>query len=120
MTGTGHENAFPRPRLSARYRFSQRTFAGTRGNGRDAPIPAVGVIEVKRVKSTLLGYSGFVLGMTLVAPFRSSLDALRSVNREMKWLAVKIEGIVDDWLYAQKPLGGSGTGTAGLVGLLAA
>jgi hypothetical protein len=38
----------------------------------------------------------------------------------MKWLAVKIEGIIDDWLYAQKPLGGSGTGTAGLVGLLAA
>jgi hypothetical protein len=38
----------------------------------------------------------------------------------MKWLAVKIEGIVDDWLYAQKPLGGSGTGTAGLVGPLAA
>jgi hypothetical protein len=31
---------------------------------RRTPIPAVGVIEVKRVKSTLLGYSGFVLGMT--------------------------------------------------------
>jgi len=36
-TGMGHEDAFPRPRLSARYRFSQRTFAGPRGNGRDAP-----------------------------------------------------------------------------------
>ena len=33
----GHEDAFPRPRLSARYRFSQGTLAGTRGNGRDAP-----------------------------------------------------------------------------------
>src|SRR5580698_1834096 len=32
----GHEDAFPRPRLSARCRFSQGTFAGTRGNGRDA------------------------------------------------------------------------------------
>jgi hypothetical protein len=30
----------------------------------------------------------------------------------MKWLAVKIEGIVDDWLYSQKPLGESGTGLA--------
>src|SRR6516225_9556008 len=37
----GHEDAFPASRLSARSRFSQRTFAGKRGNGRDAPIPAV-------------------------------------------------------------------------------
>ena len=35
----GHEDAFPRPTLSARYRFGQGTFAGTRGNERDAPIP---------------------------------------------------------------------------------
>src|SRR5437763_10032551 len=40
----GHEDAFPRPRLSARCRFSQETLAGTRGNGRDAPKPAVGCI----------------------------------------------------------------------------
>jgi len=33
----GHEDAFPRSRLSAGCRFSQGTFAGTRGNGRDAP-----------------------------------------------------------------------------------
>jgi hypothetical protein len=38
---SGHEDAFPRPRLSARNRFSQGTFAGTRGNGRDAPLPAI-------------------------------------------------------------------------------
>src|SRR5207302_1159922 len=37
MTQMGHEDAFPRPRLSARCQFSQGTFAGTRGNGRDAP-----------------------------------------------------------------------------------
>src|SRR5215469_3479565 len=35
----GHQDAVLRPRLSARCRFSQRTFAGTRDNGRDAPIP---------------------------------------------------------------------------------
>jgi len=35
----GHEDAFPPPRLSVRCRFSQGTFAGTRANGRDAPIP---------------------------------------------------------------------------------
>jgi hypothetical protein len=38
MAASGHEDAFPRPRLSARCRFSQGTFAGTWGNGRDAPI----------------------------------------------------------------------------------
>jgi len=37
MAEMGHEDAFPRPRLSARYRFSQGTFAEPRGNGRDAP-----------------------------------------------------------------------------------
>jgi hypothetical protein len=37
MTGSGHEDAFPPPRLSVRCRFSQGTFAGTRRNGRDAP-----------------------------------------------------------------------------------
>ena len=33
----GHQDTFLRPRLSARYRFSQGTFARTRGNGQDAP-----------------------------------------------------------------------------------
>jgi hypothetical protein len=37
MAGVGHEDAFPRPRLSARCRFGQGNFTGTRGNGRDAP-----------------------------------------------------------------------------------
>jgi len=38
MTAMGDEDAFPPPRLSGRCRFSQGTFAGTRRNGRDAPI----------------------------------------------------------------------------------
>src|SRR5215813_3743415 len=37
----GHEDAFQQPRRSARCRFSQRTFAGTQGNGQEAPISAV-------------------------------------------------------------------------------
>ena len=36
MTAMGDEDAFPPPRLSGRCRFSQGTFAGTRGNGEDA------------------------------------------------------------------------------------
>ena len=35
--GVGHEHALPQPRLSARCWFSQRTFAGARGNGEVAP-----------------------------------------------------------------------------------
>ena len=41
MTPLGHEDSFLRPRLDARYRFSKGTLADTRGNGRDAPIPAI-------------------------------------------------------------------------------
>ena len=38
----GHEDAFPPAGLSARCRFSQRTFAGTLGNERDAPKIGIG------------------------------------------------------------------------------
>ena len=41
MTGVGHEDAFPRPRLSARCRFSQGTFAGIQGNGRVPDLPTL-------------------------------------------------------------------------------
>jgi hypothetical protein len=40
-TALGQEEPFPRPRLSARCRFSQGTFAGTWGNVRDAPLAAI-------------------------------------------------------------------------------
>ena len=33
MAGVGYQDAFPRPRLSGRCRFSQGTFAATGGNG---------------------------------------------------------------------------------------
>ena len=39
----GHEDAFPRPRLNLRCRFSRGTFAGMLGNGRDAPKASVPV-----------------------------------------------------------------------------
>jgi hypothetical protein len=48
----GHEERFPSPRLSARCRFSQGTFAGTRVNGRDAPKPAVDAAAIE-----LAGYT---------------------------------------------------------------
>jgi len=53
MAAVGHEDAFPPPRQSARCRFSQRTFAGTRDNWRDEPIPAGPGGEIERQGSTL-------------------------------------------------------------------
>jgi len=41
MAAWGHEDAFLRPRLNARNRFSKGTFAGTRGNDGVAPKRAV-------------------------------------------------------------------------------
>jgi hypothetical protein len=41
MTDLGHEEQLPPPRLSGCCRFSQGTFAGAHGNGRDAPFAAV-------------------------------------------------------------------------------
>ena len=41
MAAVGHEDPFPRPGPNGRCRFGQQTFAGVRGNGRDAPIAAV-------------------------------------------------------------------------------
>jgi len=52
-SGMGHEDAFPRPRLSARYRFSQGTFAGTRGNGPEAPIPDLRSVVIEHRESVV-------------------------------------------------------------------
>jgi len=38
MGALGHEDPFPPPELSASYVIRQETFAGTHGNGRDAPV----------------------------------------------------------------------------------
>jgi len=47
MTALGHQDAFLRPRLSGRYRFSQGTLAGTPGNERDAPKVAARRIAIE-------------------------------------------------------------------------
>src|SRR6516165_11656608 len=41
MAAMGHQEAFLRPRLSARYRFSEGTLAERRGNGRDVTKAAI-------------------------------------------------------------------------------
>jgi hypothetical protein len=53
----GHEYAFPPPRLSACCRFSQGTFAQTRGNGRDAPIADLPALTPELGGSTQTGPS---------------------------------------------------------------
>ena len=61
MTHLGHVDAFPRPGLSARCRFSQGTFAGPRGNGRDAPIPDLPALTPERGGSTRSGHPPVLL-----------------------------------------------------------
>jgi hypothetical protein len=53
----GQEGRFPPPRLTARCRISQETFAGTRANGRDAPIPDLPTLTREREGSTRRGSS---------------------------------------------------------------
>ncbi len=48
---------FPPPRVSARYRLREGTFAGPHGNGRNAPIPAVREAAREPLESTLTGSS---------------------------------------------------------------
>ena len=52
MAGVGHEDAFLPPRLSVRCGFTQRTFAGTRGSGREAPIADPPVLAPEWESST--------------------------------------------------------------------
>ena len=47
MAGLGHEDPFPRPGPNGRCRFAQETFAGIRGNGREAPMDLYGGFWVK-------------------------------------------------------------------------
>jgi hypothetical protein len=51
----GQEDQFPPPRLSACYVIREKTFAGTHGNGQDAPIPDARRGEVPRTASTNSG-----------------------------------------------------------------
>ena len=44
----GHQDAFLRPRPNDRYRVTQGTLAGTRGNGENAPKDLYGAFRVKR------------------------------------------------------------------------
>ena len=68
MAGKGHENAFPPPRLSARCQFSQGTFAGTRGNGGNAPYAAIREDTIERLNSTHSGRSLISVAMDAHTP----------------------------------------------------
>jgi hypothetical protein len=48
----GHEGQFLSPKLNARCQLGERTFAGTCGNGRDAPFPAIREAASKSPGST--------------------------------------------------------------------
>jgi hypothetical protein len=48
VAASGHEDAFPPTKLSNRSRLGKPTFAGTRGNEQDAPIPAARLTTIDR------------------------------------------------------------------------
>jgi hypothetical protein len=48
MTGKGHEDAFPRPRLRARCRLGEPTFAGMGGKEEDAPKAVTRGLAIER------------------------------------------------------------------------
>ena len=49
---SGHEDEFPRSRANGRCRFSEGTFAGTPGNGQDAPEAVIGFQSILAHKIT--------------------------------------------------------------------
>jgi len=49
----GHEDAFPPATLSNRFRLGKPTFARTRGNEQDAPIPDLPALTPERGGSTI-------------------------------------------------------------------
>src|SRR5712671_4600623 len=89
MAEVGHEDAFPRPRLSARSRFSQGTFAGTRGNGRDAPIPAVAPMTIVPSRSAHSGHS----------PIIPSENNMFTVPQQIEVIAFQNQTVVYDILF---------------------
>jgi hypothetical protein len=50
-TASGHEERFPPTMLGAGYGFRKETIAGTRHNGREAPIAAISAIEIQGLGS---------------------------------------------------------------------
>src|SRR5215469_671591 len=60
-TGLGHEDAFPRPRLSVRCRFSQGTFARTGATGEtpeaDLALPAARSWDGAYLAQMIVGHS---------------------------------------------------------------
>ena len=84
----GHEARCPPPRLSGRYVIGQETLAKVRGDGRDAPIPAVRGTAIEPLDSTHNGRSALAAGTALHAPIRT-LKGERQTGRE-EWKVVII------------------------------
>jgi len=68
MTVLGHFDPFPPPRLSGRCRFSQGTFAGTCGNGEDAPETDCRSIALELLQPTVSSRSVGLTTSGAVAP----------------------------------------------------
>jgi hypothetical protein len=93
MSEKGHEDQFLPPKLNARSVIRKETVAATRGNGRDAPIPAVCGIESFRQDTTI--QSQFwpgqrIAGAARKRPFASAYKSMTETTR--KWLFLRHPG----------------------------
>ena len=102
--------------MSARCQFSQGTFAGTRGNGRNAPIPAVRAATIGRLKSTQTGHDRLGLFNYLVG---AGEDRRRDYEFTAQPKLGNGRGALERWPRKQALTIGRGAGTEqrGEVGL---
>jgi hypothetical protein len=87
----GHQDAFLRQRLTACYRSSQRTFAGTRGNVRDAPTPVNRMPVAAPNISTRCGQSRRSATLGSDAPKAAPSDPYKPMLRDGLWLLSPLE-----------------------------
>ena len=80
----GHEGPFPWPWRSARYRFSQGTFAETRGNWRDAPIADLAVLLHNRTVLTRSSHWQTQSGGGVKPPNSLSINSSKAIV-ERSW-----------------------------------
>src|SRR5438270_5087820 len=100
MSQTGQEGRSPVPRTSGCCPLGEPTFAEVRGNGRDAPITAIGQNKLGAVKSTLNGHR---LPHSITSSARAEPDqVVRRLNLMNDKIRTKVAGVTTEFLL-QRP-----------------
>src|SRR4051794_6734564 len=86
MTAMGHEDQFLPAGPSDRCWFGQATFAGTHGDGREAPEAVVLTLAAEREESTRSGPRKYLLhSLSTACRYRISYEPRTSTKREPTW-----------------------------------